>query len=272
MPFDQKTLNMDRPWVFPLVGMVRQHKRSTSGERAQQICAPIAELVNRGNFSGMSCILAMWGSSSTWSDRIYTDIQDRRSHMQPQRQIYVNSWTIQDALKYVISYRTDDISERRAHKSRSWEGCIIIRQAHDAGLVAVVWLNGAVRSLMRNLNSRTRKGNYRAQTGWQPVLTHYAVSIASGSSGWHSKDQVPSKVKPANRRAYDAHIEKPCKKRIQAWSLINIWTRKCANVINSWAGIFRASIGGAGARIHCHLFQEVRKYWKSPESLVNRPR
>jgi class I fructose-bisphosphate aldolase len=177
----------------------------------------IAELVNSGNFSGY----VLHPGNIRQSKHLFRPdiplIYKIDGHItQPQSAgIMSTVGTIEDALKYGASAIGLTIYPGGEHIKADLERAAeIIREAHKVGLVAVVWAYSRGPGLDEKIQLKDKNGEFQGMTQADSLYwTHYAVSIASGLLGADLiKTKYPSKIKPDNRRAYDAYIESLAKK------------------------------------------------------------
>ncbi len=177
----------------------------------------IAELVNSGNFSGY----VLHPGNIRQSKHLFRPdiplIYKIDGHItQPQSAgIMSTVGTIEDALRYGASAIGLTIYPGGEHIKADLERAAeIIREAHKVGLVAVVWAYSRGLGLDEKIQLKDKNGEFQGMTQADSLYwTHYAVSIASGLLGADIiKTKYPLKIKPDNRRAYDAYIESLAKK------------------------------------------------------------
>ena len=115
----------------------------------------------------------------------------------------------------------------------------IIREAHKYGLVAIVWTYARGQGL-----DEDKEGEFQGTTQADSLYwTHYAVAIASGFLGADIvKTKYPVKVKPDNRRAYDAYIEGLAKKNSSMIAYKYLEPKDAGTTLTTEQEIFRASI------------------------------
>lgn len=177
----------------------------------------IAELVNSGNFSGY----VLHPGNIRQSKHLFRPdiplIYKIDGHItQPQSAGLMSTvGTIEDALRYGASAIGLTIYPGGEHIKADLERAAeIIREAHKVGLVAVVWAYSRGPGLDEKIQLKDKNGEFQGMTQADSLYwTHYAVSIASGLLGADIiKTKYPLKIKPDNRRAYDAYIESLAKK------------------------------------------------------------
>jgi len=153
--------------------------------------------------------------------------------------------TIEEALKYGASAIGLTIYPGGEHVKSDFERAAeIIRKAHDAGLVAVVWAYARGLGLDDKTKFKDKEGEFQGVTQADSLYwTHYAVSIASGLLGADIvKTKYPAKVKPDNRRAYDSHIESLAKKNSSMIAYKYLEPKNPETTLTPGQEIFRASI------------------------------
>ncbi len=177
----------------------------------------IAELVNSGNFSGY----VLHPGNIRQSKHLFRPdiplIYKIDGHItQPlSAGIMSTAGTIEDALRCGASAIGLTIYPGGEHIKADLERAAeIIREAHKVGLVAVVWAYSRGPGLDEKIQLKDKNGEFQGMTQADSLYwTHYAVSIASGLLGADLiKTKYPLKIKPDNRRAYDAYIESLAKK------------------------------------------------------------
>jgi fructose-bisphosphate aldolase, class I len=120
----------------------------------------------------------------------------------------------------------------------------IIREAHAVGLAAVVWAYARGQGLDEKSTFKDKEGEFLGVTQADSLYwAHYAVSIASGLLGADIvKTKYPAKVKPDNRRAYDAHIESLAKKNGSMIAYKYLEPKNAETTLTPDQEIFRASL------------------------------
>jgi DhnA family fructose-bisphosphate aldolase class Ia len=120
----------------------------------------------------------------------------------------------------------------------------IIREAHKVGLVAVVWAYARGPGLDEKIQLKDKNGEFQGMAQADSLYwTHYAVSIASGLLGADLiKTKYPSKIKPDNRRAYDAYIESLAKKNSSMIAYKYLEPKDAETALTMEQESFRASI------------------------------
>jgi len=207
----------------------------------------IAELVNCGNFSGY---VLHPGNVRQFKHLFRPDIPliyKIDGHIsQPQSAgIMSTVGTIEEALKYGASAIGLTIYPGGEYVKEDFERAAqIIRKAHDAGLVAVVWAYARGLGLDEKNKFKDKEGEFQGVTQADSLYwTHYAVSIASGLLGADIvKTKYPAKVKADNRRAYDAHIESLAKKNSSMIAYKYLEPKNAESALTAEQEIFRASI------------------------------
>ncbi|MBU4139461.1 MAG: hypothetical protein KJ729_05940, partial [Euryarchaeota archaeon] len=207
----------------------------------------IAELVNRGNFSGY---VLHPGNVRQFKHLFRPDIPliyKIDGHIsQPQSAgIMSTVGTVEDALRYGASAIGLTIYPGGEHVKADFERAAqIIREAHKAGLVAVVWAYARGSGLDEKAILKDNEGEFQGVTQADSLYwTHYAVSIASGFLGADIvKTKYPAKVKPDNRRAYDAFIENLAKKNSSMIAYKYLEPKDAQKSLTPEQEIFRASL------------------------------
>lgn len=207
----------------------------------------IAELVNCGNFSG--CVLHP-GNVRQFRHLFRPDIPliyKIDGHItQPQSAgIMSTVGAVEDALRYGASAVGLTIYPGGEHVKADLERAAgIIREAHKAGLAAVVWAYARGSGLDEKIKFKDREGEFQGMTQADSLYwTHYAVSIASGLLGADIvKTKYPLKVKPDNRRAYDAYIEGLAKKNSSMIAYKYLEPKDAEAALTAEQEIFRASL------------------------------
>jgi class I fructose-bisphosphate aldolase len=217
MPFDQKSSEHGPGHEF-----LWERDNATAEEinlrgKGSADIRAIAELVNSGNFSGY----VLHPGNIRQSKHLFRPdiplIYKIDGHItQPQSAgIMSTVGTIEDALRHGASAIGLTIYPGGEHIKADLERAAeIIREAHKVGLVAVVWAYSRGPGLDEKIQLKDKNGEFQGMTQADSLYwTHYAVSIASGLLGADLiKTKYPSKIKPDNRRAYDAYIESLAKK------------------------------------------------------------
>lgn len=207
----------------------------------------IAELVNSGNFSGY----VLHPGNIRQSKHLFRPdiplIYKIDGHItQPQSAgIMSTVGTIEDALKYGASAIGLTIYPGGEHIKADLERAAeIIREAHKVGLVAVVWAYSRGPGLDEKIQLKDKNGEFQGMTQADSLYwTHYAVSIASGLLGADLiKTKYPSKIKPDNRRAYDAYIESLAKKNSSMIAYKYLEPKDAETALTMEQESFRASL------------------------------
>ncbi|MCZ7356944.1 MAG: hypothetical protein O8C65_08425 [Candidatus Methanoperedens sp.] len=152
---------------------------------------------------------------------------------------------VKEALRYGASAIGLTIYPGGEHISADMERAAgIIREAHKSGLVAVVWAYARGTGLDEKTKLKDTEGEFQGITQADSLYwTHYAVAIASGFLGADIvKTKYPVKVKPDNRRAYDAYIEGLAKKNSSMIAYKYIEPKDAETALTSEQEIFRASL------------------------------
>ncbi len=217
MPFDQKSSEHGPGHEF-----LWERDNATAEEinirgKGSADMRAIAELVNGGNFSGY---VLHPGNVRQFRHLFRPDIPliyKIDGHItQPQSAgIMSTVGSIEDALRHGASAVGLTIYPGGEHVKDDLERAAgIIREAHKAGLVAVVWAYARGMGLDEKTRFKDTEGEFQGVTQADSLFwTHYVVSIASGFLGADIvKTKFPAKVKQDNRRAYDAYIESLAKK------------------------------------------------------------
>ncbi|WP_179293817.1 class I fructose-bisphosphate aldolase [Candidatus Methanoperedens nitratireducens] len=217
MPFDQKSSEHGPGHEFLWErDDATAEEINLKGKGSADIRA-IAELVNSGNFSGY----VLHPGNIRQSKHLFRPdiplIYKIDGHItQPlSAGIMSTAGTIEDALKYGASAIGLTIYPGGEHIKADLERAAeIIREAHKVGLVAVVWAYARGPGLDEKIQLKDKNGEFQGMTQADSLYwTHYAVSIASGLLGADLiKTKYPLKIKPDNRRAYDAYIDSLAKK------------------------------------------------------------
>lgn len=207
----------------------------------------IAELVNCGNFSGY---VLHPGNVRQFRHLFRPDIPliyKIDGHItQPQSAgIMSTVGAVEDALRYGASAVGLTIYPGGEHVKADMERAAeIIREAHKAGLAAVVWAYARGSGLDEKTRFKDKEGEFQGMTQADSLYwTHYAVSIASGLLGADIvKTKYPLKVKPDNRRAYDAYIEGLAKKNSSMIAYKYLEPKDAETTLTPEQEIFRASL------------------------------
>lgn len=207
----------------------------------------IAELVNCGNFSGY---ILHPGNVRQFKRIFRPDIPliykiDGHISQPDSAGIMSTVGTIEDALKYGASAIGLTIYPGGDHVKEDFERAAgIIRRAHDAGLVAVVWAYARGLGLDEKTKFKDKEGEFQGMTQADSLYwTHYAVSIASGLLGADIvKTKYPAKVKSDNRRTYDAYIENLAKKNSSMIAYKYLEPKSSESALTAQQEIFRASL------------------------------
>lgn len=246
MPFDQKSSEHGPGHEFIWENDANAQEINLHGKGCADMRA-IAELVNCGNFSGY---VLHPGNVRQFKHLFRPDIPliyKIDGHIsQPQSAgIMSTVGTIEEALKYGASAIGLTIYPGGEHVKSDFERAAgIIREAHDVGLVAVVWAYARGQGLDEKSRFKDKEGEFQGVTQADSLYwTHYAVSIASGLLGADIvKTKYPAKVKPDNRRAYDAHIENLAKKNSSMIAYKYLETKNSETALTPDQEIFRASL------------------------------
>ena len=247
MPFDQKSSEHGPGHEF-----LWERDNATTEEinirgKGSADMRAIAELVNRGNFSGY---VLHPGNVRQFKHLFRPDIPliyKIDGHIsQPQSAgIMSTVGTVEDALRYGASAIGLTIYPGGEHVKADFERAAqIIREAHKAGLVAVVWAYARGSGLDEKAILKDNEGEFQGVTQADSLYwTHYAVSIASGFLGADIvKTKYPAKVKPDNRRAYDAFIENLAKKNSSMIAYKYLEPKDAQKSLTPEQEIFRASL------------------------------
>lgn len=274
MPFDQKSSEHGpgHEFLWERDGATAQDI-NIRGKGSADMRA-IAELVNRGNFSGY---VLHPGNVRQFKHLFRPDIPliyKIDGHIsQPQSAgIMSTVGTVEDALRYGASAIGLTIYPGGEHIKTDLERAAkIIREAHNAGLVAVVWAYARGSGLDEKAKFKDKEGEFQGTTQADSLYwTHYAVSIASGFIGADIvKTKYPAKVKPDNRRAYDAHIESLAKKNSSMIAYKYLEPGNAEKTLTPAQEIFRASLVVQAAPNSIVIFSGGPKIPGNPtESLV----
>lgn len=247
MPFDQKSSEHGPGHEFLWENDDSDAEEINLRGKGSADMRAIADLVNRGNFSGY---VLHPGNVRQFKRLFRPDIPliyKIDGHMsQPRSAGFMSTvGTVEEALKYGASaigltiypggeYIKPDL-ERAAE---------IIRKAHDAGLAAVVWAYARGEGLDSKAKFKDKEGEFQGITQADSLYwTHYAVSIASGLLGADIvKTKYPAKVKTDNRRAYDSYIESLAKKNSSMIAYKYLEPKNPETMLTAEQEIFRASI------------------------------
>jgi class I fructose-bisphosphate aldolase len=246
MPFDQKSSEHGPGHEFLWENDADSHEINLHGKGCADMRA-IAELVNCGNFSGY---VLHPGNVRQFKHLFRPDIPliyKIDGHIsQPQSAgIMSTVGTIEEALKYGASAIGLTIYPGGEHVKSDFERAAgIIREAHDVGLAAVVWAYARGQGLDEKSKFKDKEGEFQGVTQADSLYwAHYAVSIASGLLGADIvKTKYPAKVKPDNRRTYDAHIESLAKKNVSMIAYKYLEPRNAETTLTPDQEIFRASL------------------------------
>lgn len=247
MPFDQKSSEHGPGHEFLWErDNATAEEINLKGKGSADIRA-IAELVNKGNFSGY----VLHPGNIRQSKHLFRPdiplIYKIDGHMsQPQSAgIMSTVGSIEDALMYGASAIGLTIYPGGPHVKDDFEKAAqIIRQAHKVGLIAVVWAYARGFGLNEKMTLKDNDGEFEGITQADSLYwTHYAVSIASGLLGADIiKTKFPKKVKPDNRRAYDAYIEKLAKGNSSMIAYKNLEPKDPETTLTVAQESFRASL------------------------------
>ncbi|GFO97761.1 fructose-bisphosphate aldolase [groundwater metagenome] len=274
MPFDQKSSEHGPGHEF-----LWERDSTTTEEinlrgKGSADMRAIAELVNRGNFSGY---VLHPGNVRQFRHLFRPDIPliyKIDGHIsQPQSAgIMSTVGTVEDALRYGASAIGLTIYPGGEHIRTDIERAAeIIREAHNAGLVAVVWAYARGSGLDEKSKFKDKEGEFQGVTQADSLFwAHYAVSIASGFLGADIvKTKYPAKVKPDNRRAYDAYIESLAKKNSSMIAYKYLEPKDAQMSLTPAQEIFRASLVVQAAPNSIVIFSGGPKISGNPtESLV----
>jgi len=247
MPFDQKSSEHGPGHEF-----LWERENSTSQEinlrgKGSADMRAIAELVNGGNFSGY---VLHPGNVRQFKHLLRPDIPliyKIDGHItQPQSAgIMSTVGSIEEALRYGASAIGLTVYPGGEYVKADFERAAeIIRKAHDAGMVAVVWAYARGQGLDEKTKLKDKEGEFQGLTQADSLYwTHYAVSIASGLLGADIvKTKYPAKVKPDNRRAYDSYIEGLGKKNSSMIAYKYLEPKNAESTLTAEQEIFRASL------------------------------
>lgn len=274
MPFDQKSSEHGpgHEFLWERDGATAQDI-NLKGKGSADMRA-IAELVNRGNFSGY---VLHPGNVRQFKHLFRPDIPliyKIDGHIsQPQSAgIMSTVGAVEDALRYGASAIGLTIYPGGEHIKTDLERAAkIIREAHNAGLVAVVWAYARGSGLDEKAKFKDKEGEFQGITQADSLFwTHYAASIASGFLGADIvKTKYPAKVKPDNRRAYDAYIESLAKKNSSMIAYKYLEPKDAQMSLTPEQEILRASIVVQAAPNSIIIFSGGPKIPGNPtESLV----
>lgn len=247
MPFDQKSTEHGPGHEF-----LWERERADAEEinvkgRGSADVRAIAELVNSGSFSGY----VLHPGNVRQARHLFRPdiplIYKIDGHItQPQSAgIMSTAGTVQDALMQGASAVGMTIYPGGEHVKADLERAAgIIREAHRAGLAAVVWAYARGMGLDEKTRFKDREGEFQGVTQADSLYwTQYAVSIASGFLGADIiKTKYPAKVKPENRRAYDAYIESLAKKNSGMIAYKYLEPKEPETTLTPEQEIFRASL------------------------------
>lgn len=247
MPFDQKSSEHGPGHEFLWENDDQDSDDINIRGKGSADMRSIADLVNRGNFSGY---VLHPGNVRQFKHLFRPDIPliyKIDGHMsQPRSAGFMSTvGTIEDALKYGASAIGLTIYPGGEHIKADLERAgEIIRKAHEAGLAAVVWSYARGEGLDGKARFKDKDGEFQGVTQADSLFwTHYAVSIASGLLGADIvKTKYPAKVKIDNRRAYDAYIEGLAKKNSSMIAYKYLEPKDPETTLTNEQEIFRASI------------------------------
>lgn len=275
MPFDQKSSEHGPGHEFlwerdnATALEINQRGKGSADIRA------IAELVNSGNFSGY----VLHPGNVRQSKHLFRPdiplIYKIDGHTtQPQSAgIMSTAGTIEDALMHGASAIGLTIYPGGEHIKADLERAAeLIRAAHKAGLAAVVWAYARGPGLDEKTKLKDKEGEFQGKTSADSLYwTHYAVSVASGFLGADIvKTKYPQKVKPENRRAYDAYIEDLAKKNSSMIAYKYMEPKDAQTTLTPEQEIFRASLVVQSAPYSIVIFSGGPKLPGDPtESLKN---
>ncbi len=274
MPFDQKSSEHGPGHEF-----LWERDNTTTEEinirgKGSADMRAIAELVNRGNFSGY---VLHPGNVRQFRHLFRPDIPliyKIDGHIsQPQSAGLMSTvGTVEDALRYGASAIGLTIYPGGEHIKTDFERASeIIREAHKYGLVAVVWAYARGSGLDEKRKFKDKEEEFQGVTQADSLYwAHYAVSIASGFLGADIvKTKYPAKVKPDNRRAYDTYIESLAKKNSSMIAYKYLEPKDAQKSLTPEQEIFRASIVVQAAPNSIVIFSGGPKVQGNPtESLV----
>jgi class I fructose-bisphosphate aldolase len=274
MPFDQKSSEHGpgHEFLWERDGATAQDI-NLKGKGSADMRA-ISELVNRGNFSGY---VLHPGNVRQFKHLFRPDIPliykiDGHISQPHSAGIMSTVGTVEDALRYGASAIGLTIYPGGEHIKTDMERAAqIIHEAHKAGLVAVVWAYARGSGLDEKAKFKDKEGEFQGVTQADSLFwTHYAVSIASGFLGADIvKTKYPAKVKPDNRRAYDAYIESLAKKNSSMIAYKYLEPGDAQKTLTPEQEIFRASIVVQAAPNSIVIFSGGPKIPGNPtESLV----
>jgi class I fructose-bisphosphate aldolase len=246
MPFDQKSSEHGPGHEFLWENDSNAQSISLHGKGCADMRA-IAELVNCGNFSGY---VLHPGNVRQFKHLFRPDIPliykiDGHISQLQSAGVMSTVGTIEEALKYGASAIGLTIYPGGEHVKSDFERAAqIIREAHDVGLAAVVWAYARGQGLDDKFKFKDKEGEFQGVTQADSLYwAHYAVSIASGLLGADIvKTKYPAKVKPDNRRAYDAHIESLAKKNASMIAYKYLEPKSAETILTQDQEIFRASL------------------------------
>lgn len=274
MPFDQKSSEHGpgHEFLWERDG-ADVHEINLRGKGSADMRA-IAELVNRGNFSGY---VLHPGNVRQFKHLFRPDIPliykiDGHTSQPQSAGIMSTVGTVEEALKYGASAIGLTVYPGGEHIKADFERAAqIIREAHKCGLAAVVWAYARGSGLDEKTRFKDKEGEFQGTTQADSLFwTHYAVSIASGFLGADIvKTKYPAKVKPDNRRAYDAYIESLAKKNSSMIAYKYLEPKDAEKSLTPAQEIFRASIVVQAAPNSIVIFSGGPKMPGNPtESLV----
>lgn len=247
MPFDQKSSEHGPGHEF-----LWEREDATAEEinlkgKGSADIRAVAELVNSGNFSGYVLHPGNIRQAKHLFKPDIPVIYKIDGHItQPQSAgIMSTVSTIEDALRYGASAIGLTIYPGGEHIRADLERAgTIIREAHKVGLAAVVWAYARGFGLDEKMSLKDKNGEFQGMTQADSLYwTHYAVSIASGLLGADIiKTKYPLKVKPDNRRGYDAYIESLAKKNSSMIAYKYLEPKNAEDTLTPSQESFRASL------------------------------
>jgi class I fructose-bisphosphate aldolase len=247
MPFDQKSSEHGPGHEFLWERDDAAAEEINLGGKGSADMRTIAELVNCGNFSGY---VLHPGNVRQFRHLFRPDIPliykiDGHITQPESAGIMSTVGAVEDALRCGASAVGLTIYPGGEHVKADLERAAgIIREAHKAGLAAVVWAYARGSGLDEKTRFKDREGEFQGMTQADSLYwTHYAVSIASGLLGADIvKTKYPLKVKPDNRRAYDAYIEGLAKKNSSMIAYKYLEPKDAEAALTAEQEIFRASL------------------------------
>jgi class I fructose-bisphosphate aldolase len=274
LPFDQKSSEHgpghEFLWENEHEGFLYNAESINTRGKGSADMRAVAELVNRGNFSGY---VLHPGNVRQFKHLFRPDIPliyKIDGHIsQPRSAGFMSTvGTIEDALKYGASAIGMTIYPGGEHIKEDLERAAeIIRNAHNVGLVAVVWAYARGSGLDEEAVFENVSGITQADSLY---WTHYAVSIASGLLGADIvKTKYPAMVKSNNRGTYDSYITGLAKKNSSMIAYKYLEPKDPKTVLTAEQEIFRASLVVQSAPHSIVIFSGGPKLSGDPtESLV----